>query len=200
MKHSPANPRPCEPPLRKAIHLGMIVLPVLYAGWLDRTQATVLAAIMVLGSALVEWVRRGRGRPTRLFEACFGSAIRPEERRGFLGSMHYSLGVLATVLIFDRSAAVAGLLFLAVGDAAASMVGRPFGRVRIGRKSLEGLLAFWLSASAAAWLLWLWRPEYPLGAMLVAAPLAAAVELLSPGRLDNWSIPLAAGAIVALLA
>ena len=181
---------------RRMIHLSLALLPILYAGWLERPAMLGVLGAMVLASAVVELVRRGRGTATRLFEAVFGRAIRPEERRGLLGSTHYSLGAMATVLIFPREAAAPALLILALADPAASTVGRRLGRIRIGSKSLEGTLAFWLAASAGVAALWAWRPELALGAMLVAAPVAAVTELLTPGRLDNWTIPLLAAAVI----
>ncbi len=94
-----------------------------------------------------------------------------------------------------------GLLVLALGDPAAAVIGKRWGRTRlVSGKSLEGSLAFVVVAGLAG-VLYLagWHPELGAAARWAiagaAAVAGAVVELLS-GRLDdNLTIPLAAAGV-----
>jgi dolichol kinase len=88
-----------------------------------------------------------------------------------------------------------GLAVLGLGDPAAAIVGRTFGRHRLADgRSLEGTAAFVVAGSAAAWLvLTSWHPEVPVAATaLAAAGGGAAGELVARRIDDNLVIPIAA--------
>jgi dolichol kinase len=87
------------------------------------------------------------------------------------------------------------VLCLAVGDPVAGLIGRRYGRVRlIGRRTLEGSLAFVLSAGFVCWLLL--KIQYPTlrpaaFIALAGASAGAIAELLSGTWLDdNLTVPL----------
>jgi uncharacterized protein (TIGR00297 family) len=97
---------------------------------------------------------------------------------------------------------------LAVGDGAATLAGRRWGRHRLGwnpDKSVEGLLAFVTAGGAAAvFLAWWTAPAItppPSTVFIVAAPVLAAlaaglVETVPIALDDNISVPATAGAVL----
>ena len=129
-------------------------------------------------------------------------AVIEDEGRGSPGTIYFPLVYAGLILLLwplgGRAASVAGLYAMGFGDAAASVVGRRWGRRRytIGgtTKSWEGTAAL-AAVSFVAILLGTWaagldRPAWiaSLGASLVAAAAEAPV-----GRgLDNLTVPLAA--------
>jgi uncharacterized protein (TIGR00297 family) len=129
--------------------------------------------------------------------------------RGYpFGIVIYPIAVLALILIFparlDIAAAAWGIM--AFGDGAATLVGRRWGRHKLGwnpAKTAEGLAAFIVAGGAAgmffAW--WVAPAITPRPAMLfiLAAPALAAVaaglaETISISLDDNITVPAAAGA------
>ena len=170
---------------RKALHLSTLLLPV-WILWADepwRMRGLVFAFLFFLTVDVL----RLRWSPMRqwLHRRIHGSLRTAERAR--LTSAHY-LTFSACVLAWwlPASMAATALVVPVVGDAAAALVGRRFGRRRIGHKSLEGSAAFFLTGMAAGWLC---LGEQPLA--LAAAVLAATiVELLPLPVDDNLSVPL----------
>jgi dolichol kinase len=121
------------------------------------------------------------------FEKVLGGFARSHETHHHLGLTWFLVSCTLCTLLFETSIAVAALLFVVVGDAAAAVVGRGWGRHRIGAKSLEGSLACLTSCVAVGW----WLIEvWPV--LLVGAAVAAVVELLPIPVDDNLRVPLAA--------
>jgi len=171
---------------RKASHvaLGLAALPL---PWLFRDDATVLMLAFAACAGLFAL------RAIPALKARFGCALHGIARASF-GEFAFVGGVaLAFVLAHDHPTAyVAAILTLALGDTAAALVGRSFGRHRfaVGRahKSLEGSCAFFAVAAVVAAVL----PD-ALGVAAVAAFALATTlaEALAGDGLDNAAIPLA---------
>ena len=126
----------------------------------------------------------------------FEGMIRDTERKHYSGIIHTTTGSLLAMLIARGDPAIVGAAIgqLAFGDAAAALVGKAFGRVKIlgGKKSLEGSLA----CAAACYAVAIAAGVRP-GAALASALVASAVELLPTTGFfnDNLWMP-AASAIV----
>jgi dolichol kinase len=98
---------------------------------------------------------------------------------------------LVVLLVPERDIVVAAMLYLAVGDGLAGFVGRTWGRLRIGDKSVEGSLACFLGAWVIGSLVLTPVPGWPEA--LVGAFLAAVLEFFSPPPDDNMTLPLLSG-------
>jgi len=147
-------------------------------------------AILVLADAL----RLVRKDLNILFFRTFSVLASPREEKGIASSTWYVLGALLVLLFYPRYAALAGILTLALADPMASVIGRKWGRMKLGAGSLEGSLVFFLVASLTLALFAPWP-------VAVATALAtAAVEAIPWPVDDNLSVPLAAGGLLALLA
>jgi dolichol kinase len=187
---------------RKGIHLCTGLVPLLYAVWLERRWAVAWLALFSAVMILVEVLRRGDHALGRLFRRWFAFMLRRREadEGGLLGATPYCLASLACVALLPKPVAVLALLYLAVGDTAASLVGLAWGRHRVGNKSIEGFLGFWGAASLVAIVARVCSPEYALAPALAAALAAALAELLLPPACDdNWSVPLTASAVMLAL-
>jgi phytol kinase len=152
---------------------------------------TTVAPVLGLAAVACAGLLALRAVPT--LRARFGCALHGVARRS-LGEFAFVGGVaLAFALAQDNFAAyAAAILTLALGDAAAALVGRRFGRhpyaVGQARKSFEGSAAFFAVAVVIGALI--------PGAMSVAALAAFALlttlaEALAGGGFDNAAIPLA---------
>ena len=179
---------------RKAFHLSTLALPV----WMVlapppwRLGGLLFAFVFFL----VVDVLRLRWHPwRRLFHQRLARSLRPAEKRG-LTSSHY-LTFTACLLAWSMPPHIgaAALAMQIVGDAAAAMVGRRFGRRRFGAKSLEGSAACFAGCCAAGAL---FLPSQPL-ALVTAALVATVVEALPLGVDDNLSVPLVAALVLRAL-
>jgi len=131
---------------RKAFHLSTLLLPV----WIVRAPAALLLRGLLLAFFffLAVDLLRVRWEPFRrlLHRRIVGSLRVSEARR--LTSAHY-LTLMACLLAWSmpRDIAAAALAMAILGDAAAALVGRRYGRWRYGRKSVEGSAACLLASA-----------------------------------------------------
>jgi dolichol kinase len=70
----------------------------------------------------------------------------------FKGAFWFNVGIIFPVLFLKTPTACAVIAVLACGDSASTLVGKFWGKHRIGDKSFEGLLAFIVAASIGAFL------------------------------------------------
>jgi dolichol kinase len=61
------------------------------------------------------------------------------------GASWVLISAVLTVLIFPKVIAVIAFIILIISDISAALVGRKWGRTKLGKKSLEGTLAFIVS-------------------------------------------------------
>lgn len=104
-----------------------------------------------------------------------------------------NLGVFLSFLLFGKESATVAVVVLAVGDAFASIVGMKYGKRKMGNRSAEGTLAFFLSTFLVLSLfIDLWKA-------LIVSLSSALVEAL-PIRLDdNFTVPLTGGLVYSVL-
>ncbi len=120
------------------------------------------------------------------------------EKKNLNGATYVLISALIGVIIFPKVIFITAFAILIISDTSAALIGRKFGKKPFLRKSLEGTLAFFISASIVI----LFTPkltdsiaEYMIG--LIAALIGALVENVSYGIADdNLSIPLSVGFVM----
>ncbi|MEM0963117.1 MAG: diacylglycerol/polyprenol kinase family protein [Bacteroidota bacterium] len=194
--------------IRKAIHLGALVLPLAILALPTgpvRIALTVLAVI-----ALGLDVARQRVPAVRqlLVDRTFGWMMRPEELPApdaplvFNGAVWMCLAAAACAWLFPPDIGAATLAMLMIGDAAAALVGRRYGRTRWPGtpKSVEGSLAYALAALGTGLAVDAWPgADLGLGVCLAGAVSGAILEALPIPVNDNLRVPLLAGAAMVLV-
>ena len=71
----------------------------------------------------------------------------------YRGAILYGIGISpAIMLLEDVNTACAIIAVLSVGDSASTLIGRSYGKHRIGHKSIEGLIGFIVFSFFGAWL------------------------------------------------
>lgn len=156
-------------------------------------------AILILAAALVlmiviDLVRFFSRRGKKLFWKHLGFLTSVKEERGPTTSLYYAASLLLCVLIFPVYAAIGGVISLAAGDPMAAIVGRRYGKLRIGGKSVEGGLT---NAVVAFCLIFIFVRSVHVAA--AGALAGAIVEMFDIRYLDdNITVPLAAGGAMVL--
>ncbi len=179
---------------RKGIHLGALVMPI--GLWIVPIQiARPILVLAFLVSAGLDMARWSGGRSGHMVTRVIGGVLRPHEAAWFSGASYITAAAALCALLFDRPVAVAALIFIILGDTAAVFVGRRYGRIHIGRKTVEGSLAFFTVAFLGV----LWIPQLPLHVKVIGALVAAIAEALPQPVDDNLFVPLVAGAVMTFL-
>ncbi|MCX5796632.1 MAG: hypothetical protein NTY77_14155 [Elusimicrobia bacterium] len=184
---------------RKAFHM----LSLVYLAAYHLIGCPRVLVLLAAWLGLVTCVETGRflsERLNRVLTGFFQGMIRDTEHRSYSGIFHTTAGCLATFLIAGGRPRVvtAALLCLALGDAAAALAGKAWGRHRLpgSAKTVEGSLACLLVCLGVGW-------AAGLGAAAAtgAALAATIVELLPTTRFfnDNLWMPVAAAAAAMLL-
>lgn len=146
----------------------------------------------------METTRRLSPAINRFLMAVFRPVAHPHEWHRVNSATWYVSAMLVLCVADVLVAGAAAVAVLGVGDPAAAIVGRRFGRTRIANgRSLEGTAAFVVTASIAAFTaLRALHPEVgpaaAAGAALAAAVAGALAELGVRRIDDNFAIPLAA--------
>lgn len=184
---------------RKAIHLVALVIPVGYHvfGFDKATMLQIMVPIF-LGMFLVDVARLRRWWLWQsLAKPIFGRMIRDHERNGdFTGAVYILGSACVTVALYSKPVAIAALAFIIVGDAFAAVIGRRFGRTRLGsRKTLEGSLGCLFGTCLVAF----FAPGVPLSVALIGAVAATAAEAYPFGIDDNVTVPVLSGLVMTLI-
>jgi dolichol kinase len=183
-------------PWRRFFHALNGVVLALAPGLLDLSRVTtvsILVAAFVIALGL-DVVRLRRSGLNVLFFKAFRLLASPREASGIASSTWYALGAALAWGLFPPLYAAASLLVLALADPAASLVGRSWGSVPLGKGSVQGSIAFLLTA----WAVLVAVTGQPLAVVWVALGVSL-VEIL-PGLVDdNLVVPLSTGALLWLV-
>lgn len=180
---------------RKAIHLFALIIPISYY-FLPQSIALLIYASVALASVTADVIRIKKYHLGRVLTWVLRPILRRHERRGFTGSSYILSAMVLSIIFFEKNIAVAVISFIIVGDVAAALVGRIFGKIKtISTKSLEGSSAFLFSCLLIIWAI----PGFPFEIGVVGALVATVVEALPLPIDDNFTVPLVSGAVMEIL-
>jgi dolichol kinase len=101
---------------RKAFHLTGSLIPIVYY-FLSKDTAVIALSLINAILLLIEGLRlRGKIRLPRIL-------LRPHENEQIAAYIYFQIASLISIIIFDKTIAIASILMLAVGDAAAGLAG-----------------------------------------------------------------------------
>ncbi len=184
--------------VRKLIHLFSLSIPIVYY-FITRSSAITILAILTSCAVIIDLSRYFHPSVGKIFYKIFGFLLREHEidhkKKNLNGATYVFISALICVLIFPKIFVITGFSILIISDSIAALIGRKWGKHKFLSKSLEGTLAFFVSASIVV----LVTPkieglllEYFIG--IVAAGIGAIVENISFGYADdNLTIPISVG-------
>lgn len=186
-------------PIRSLWHLlGGLFLPAIYY-FTSKKVSLIIFGIFFLFFFFADFLRLRYPRLNEWTFRHFKTIIKEEERNRFSGNPYYISGAFLSVLLFEKGIAMASLCFVACGDLAAFLVGKRRGRIKVKKKSLEGGLGSLLACLLIGIILLVLRLKLSFGILFIGALTASIVELFSPGRKDNLTIPLFSGLIMQIV-
>ena len=191
---------------RKATHLFALCIPIGYF-FLPKLLSLLILAPFVLGAITIDVIRLRRLPLHGFLNRLLGPVLREHESSDFAGSSYILTASFLSILFFNKSAAVAAISFIILGDIAAALIGRRFGKIkirwRVGKgnalgnnsKSLQGSLSCLFMCLMVAVLV----PHLPLWVGVIGALVATVVEGIILPINDNFSVPLISGLCMHIL-
>jgi dolichol kinase len=206
---------------RKLLHVlsgTLIPAGILYLPMIDGCSAltpAVILGVLAGASILLEYLRFNNAAVQRLFTRLGTGMLRSCENHSLTGSTYIFISAfICSVVFFNHPhiSCIALSLFI-LGDAVAAIVGISMGRIKIGKKSLEGsaacftlgLLLFIFVYPRVPLLLDRWNGMAPLPLIVIASFTNTLFELfpISLGKKipinDNLSVPLLTGMVMLFL-
>jgi len=176
-------------PWRRLFHLigGVLVALVVYTLEPQWVPTRWLFGALLAITFLADAYRLRSDELNQFVFRVFGALMCPREARR-LSLTWFLLGVFLALWFPGEEVAVAAILVLSVADPAAGVVGRLWGRRRLGKGTLEGTLAFFAAAAAVLF------PFVGIPAAITVAAFVAVIEVLPMGLDDNLLIPVATAA------
>ncbi len=180
--------------IRKSIHLCSLSIPIIYY-FISRQRALELLVPMTLVAFAVDLARYSQPSIARWFYRWFGFLLRQRERdvreKQLNGATYVLLASTICVFFFPKLLVINAIAILIISDSTSALIGRRFGRRRFLIKTLEGAVAFFLSAVLVICV----TPkvsglplEYGIG--IIAAFVATVVESAPIAVDDNLTVPL----------
>lgn len=190
---------------RKAIHLFALCIPIGYF-FLPKLLSLLILAPFVLGAITIDIIRLRRLPLHGFLNRLLGPILREHESADFAGASYILSASFFTILLFEKSVAVAAISFIILGDITAALIGRRFGKTKIrwslvenndesSWKSLEGSLSCLFMCLVVALVI----PHLPLWVGIVGAFVATVVEGITLPINDNFSVPLISGLVMHIL-
>lgn len=189
---------------RKAFHITSLFLPISYI-FVSKQVAIITMLIITAGTIFIDTSRHYNRSIQETIDKLFADLMRPFERTGsyqLSGSSYMALGFLIATIMFSKGVAITSCLVLIVSDSCAAIFGKKLGTNRHNGKSLEGSMAFFLSAIMVSMFVFQIEAFYSNFWIIVIASLATSVvEYYSSqiGVNDNFTIPVTFGATISIL-
>ncbi|OZG31781.1 MULTISPECIES: diacylglycerol/polyprenol kinase family protein [Rickettsieae] len=133
---------------RKTFHLYSLIIPLFYLF----SSKLIITTLLFLLTACVLYVDIARNYNLyikKFTDRFLRKFMRPEEQSGLFrlsGSSFMAIGFFLTALLFSKGLAISSWLILIIADCLAALVGTKIGKPLENGKSLEGSIAFLISA------------------------------------------------------
>ena len=182
---------------RKAIHLFSLVIPALY--WYvvpSQKTASVIIVFFTLIFILFDYLRFKSKTIKLFFSLFFDKMLKDHELKGKLtGASWVMISSSMVIVLFSKEVAVISLVFLSIGDTAAGLFGRNYGKARIGNKTFEGFIAGFFSCLIISFF---YKPlQFSVTAL--GAFFGMLFETLPLPLDDNLKIPIASSVALSIL-
>jgi dolichol kinase len=180
---------------RKFIHISVSIIPLAYYFGTSKDIILAVSAVLAAGFLTADILRLNFSLARRYFLKVFSSLLRDgEKEKKLTGASYLFLGTFAAVYLFPIEAAVPAVLFAALADPMAAIIGKRFGKKEFFGKTIEGALGFFLTASAVVLIF----TDYNWTGLGIAL-FCAVLEFLAVQVDDNLLIPFAAGYLLMVL-
>ena len=119
-------------------------------------------------------------------------------RQGMItGTTALLISNIIVIALFNKQVAIVSLTYMLFGDTASAIIGTKYGKVKIGDKTLEGSLAFFITTMVIALIFFQWTGIRIHLLILIFGAIAATVTEALPIEInDNLTVALAAAIVM----
>ena len=177
---------------RKIFHLLNMVIPLIHVYFIeDRVGMLIFLSLMLIICFFIEVLRTRYFILHKFFKKYLHFMMRDSEKEGEItGATWVFAGSLFTIMLIPKPFCIVALFFLAVGDTFAALVGMNYPFLKIGRKTLSGSFACFITCCIIGLL---FSHSLNTSTIMFGAFIATLTELSSMKINDNLSIPIFSG-------
>lgn len=177
---------------RKIIHLLNIIVPLSHVYFIkDKMDMLIFISLILICCFFVEILRNQYSFFYKIFKKYLHFMMRDCEKEGAItGATWFFAGSLLTIILIPKPYCIVALLFLAVGDTFAALIGMNYPFIKIGRKTLSGSIACFGTCCIVGLL---FSFELSAATIIIGALIATITELSLTSINDNFSIPIFSG-------
>ena len=177
---------------RKIHHLSSLFIPLIMYYLSDSSSLLFISGCLLL-ALLIDF-----GRNKVLFiKKIFNYTLKPVTRSyetNFLSASYMIISFFFITLFFETSIIITAMILSIVADTTAALFGMKIGKVKLFySKTLEGSYIFFLTSYL---ILYFSNIDLSNFHMIIIAFLTMFVELLSPTKFDNFTLPIATSLII----
>lgn len=182
---------------RKMIHISSSWIAFAYL-FLNKEIMLIILGAAFIGCLLFDVFRVYSKSFNKFYLKYIGPVLRSHEyhikKITFTGATYLMFAALLCVIIFPKEVAIAAILLMTIGDAAAAIVGKSFGKVNIFTKTLEGSIAFFVSGIIIVFLMPKLSTDPNELYVGIAAVIVTSIIEVMPLKLDdNITVPVVFG-------
>lgn len=186
--------------VRKSIHLASLAIPIIYY-YVSRETGLYLLLPVTAAFFLADIARWFSPSFGEWYYRTFGWLLRRHEQdhsvRRLTGATNILLSAMVCVALFPKIITINAFAILIISDTTSALVGRRFGKRPFLSKSLEGTLAFFVSAIPVVLIAPKIEGSLTEYALWMVGAAAGAITEASVQRIDdNISVPLAIGIVL----
>ena len=171
-----------------------LAIPIGYFFVSQRAALSILIPVTLISVAF-DFIRILNLPGHRILDYLFGPMLRDHEEIDLTGGSYILFASTLCIFLFAKPAALAAIGFIILGDIFSALVGRKYGKISFGDKTLEGSLGFFV----ACLLVTVAVPDLTLWVGVIGGLVAALVEALDLPVDDNLAVPIVSGLIMELL-
>ena len=176
--------------------IGLVfVITLLFTSRFTASLALVFIAAVFI---TIEVVRLHIPAVNQRFLRWFALILRDREATAITGSSYFLVGCAITAAAFPVYITAPAILFMAVGDPTAALIGIWQGRIRFWGKSMEGHMACFAACLLCGWIMAATQDDLTLAVATVGAITATLVQALPLPVNDNLTMPVAGAVAMAI--
>ena len=180
---------------RKIHHLSSLFIPLIMYYLSDSSSLLFISGCLLL-ALLIDF---GRNRVS-FIKTIFNYTLKPVTRiyeTNFLSASYMIISFFLITLFFETNIIITAMILSIVADTTAALFGMKIGKVKLFfNKTLEGSYIFFLTSYLILYFSNIHLSNFH---MIIIAFLTMFVELLSPTKFDNFTLPIATSLLIYIL-
>lgn len=181
---------------RKLFHLTSLIIPLILC-YLDYLQSSLFITFSFTIILFIDIGRRHLSIINSFYNYILKFVTRKYELNDFLSATYMLLSFLIITLLFNKNIIIAAMILSIISDTTAALFGMKYGKIILfNNKTLEGSYIFFSTSYILLYFSYLDLTQVNI---VIISFIATMVELLTPTKYDNFTIPIITSIIIYIL-